>query len=565
MEPLETRLHHEADKRNVLREKAKELIQADQMCAYTFQPQINQSSQDVRQTPIHLRTTEIRQHQEERARERQAAEDARSDCSFQPRISARSDRMVRHKREELYRNLSQGNGSMSKLIGPVEDRLYADAQEMLHRRVSAQSSVDEASQRTPSVDGTSRRICQDSVYFQGAQQDFVTRQQTFELAKQRRQELRSQHADARCTFRPEISDTSRQIVSSNIDYVGETVEERVNRLAVRDVERRNQTKAAVEELHYKDCTFRPSLNATSQMLATRFDDAASLESDNTVTVHERLYKVAQNKPRSGDDLPEKCTFQPTPSKSSKQYAHVKSHYHAKNPTEIMSSIQDELQKKEEHLNELRKEREEAHYTECSFHPKTTKAYEEPNDVVVVSGLGRFFELRDLARKQDEEQRKREAKVFNPSSKTRCDGITIPEPFALSSALPTQKYENALGNPRDECTFHPQTNESENQKLLRRIMNSDSTIPELPSFAYDAWESERKAPLWSTSDAAAGVGTSNFVDLTAGGLGSETTDAELKVPERYHDRQVDAHMAALLARLPASESKREDGARIESES
>merc|ERR1719506_3230917 len=89
----------------------------------------------------------------------------------------------------------------------------------------AASSVGDASLSAPSVDDASRRICKDSVYFQGPQQDFVTRQQTFELAKQRRQELRSQHADAKCTFKPEISDTSRQIVSGNVEYVGETTEE----------------------------------------------------------------------------------------------------------------------------------------------------------------------------------------------------------------------------------------------------------------------------------------------------------------------------------------------------
>merc|ERR1719181_599351 len=102
--------------------------------------------------------------------------------------------------------------------------------------MAAQNAMEEGSTCTPSVDDASRRICRDSVYFQGPQQDFVTRQETFELAKQRRQELRSQHADAACTFKPEISDASRQIVSGNIEFVGETVEERINRMAVKDVE-----------------------------------------------------------------------------------------------------------------------------------------------------------------------------------------------------------------------------------------------------------------------------------------------------------------------------------------
>merc|ERR1719324_1352288 len=143
-----------------------------------------------------------------------------------------------------------------------------------------QNSVGDGnvSQSQPSVDEASRRICQDSVYFQGPQQDFVTRQQTFELAKQRRHELRSQHADAKCTFKPDISDVSRQMVSTNIEYVGETSEERFNRLAVKDVQRRDKVRSELEELHYRDCTFKPALNEKSQMLASKFDDAASVDS-----------------------------------------------------------------------------------------------------------------------------------------------------------------------------------------------------------------------------------------------------------------------------------------------
>merc|ERR1719181_2553484 len=108
--------------------------------------------------------------------------------------------------------------------------------------MAAQNAMEEGSTCTPSVDDASRRICRDSIYFQGPQHDFVTRQETFELAKQRRQELRSQHADAKCTFKPDISDTSRQMVSANIEYVGETSEERFNRLAVKDVQRRDQVR-----------------------------------------------------------------------------------------------------------------------------------------------------------------------------------------------------------------------------------------------------------------------------------------------------------------------------------
>jgi len=483
-----------------------------------------------------MRTEEIRQHQISKAKDRQIAEDQRSDCSFQPRISEKSDRIVRRKRDEMYRNLSQGNGSYIKLLGPVEDRLYADAQDLKQKREDLRDSASDASQSMPSVDNESRRICRDSVYFQGPQQDFLTRQQTFELAKQRRQELRSQHADATCTFKPEISDTSRQIVSGNVEYVGETTEERINRLAVRDVQRRDQVRGALEELHYRECTFKPSLNPTSQMLAAKFEDVASFDSlDAGAVVHERLYRVHANRSTcSQDTRADECTFTPAISTATaKRYSHVKSRYAAQSGAQIMENIQDELQRKEEHLSEKRRRREAEQNAECTFNPETTKSYEEPEQVVVVSGLGRFFELRELARKQQEDQQKREAKVFQPSSKSRCDGITIPEPFALSGGGKAPQKDVASVRISDEqCTFAPKTIESENSKLLKEIMGADGAVPALPDFSDDMWQSE-----WALTNA-----------------GADRKDAwgeplsNMRPPDRYSDPQVDAQMAALLARV-----------------
>jgi len=396
------------------------------------------------------------------------------------------------------------------------------------------------------------------VYFQGPQQDFVTRQQTFELAKQRRQELRAHHADSKCTFKPEISDTSRQIVSGNIEYVGETLDERINRLAVRDVERREKVKAELEELHYKECTFKPALNPTSQMIASKFDDVASMDSaDPNAAIHERLYRLPLNRSKCSDDSrADECTFAPAMSShNAKRFAHVKSRYSAQNGSHLMDNIQEELQKKEEHLSEKRREREEEYYAACTFNPETTKSYQEPDSVVVVSGLGRYFELRDLARRKEEDQAKREAKVFRPNSKMRCDGITIPEPFALSrGGKDTQRPDDYM-HAGDECTFAPTTNESENRKLLRHIMSSDGVNPDLPEFSYDAYGPEWRTPVSSSRwlDDSTMPGASTLGDRTNVGRESAADvwgqhPSDMQETDRYSDRQVNERMAALLARM-----------------
>lgn len=476
LETLEDRLHHEADKRTTLRQKAKELLEADEMCSYTFQPQINRptSGEENGRMPIHLRTEEIRQRQQARVTARQAAEDMRSDCSFQPRISEKSERIVRKKRDQVYKHLSQGDPSCIKLLGPVEERLYAGAQDLQQRRAAQQHSVSEESSM-PSVDEESRRICKSSVYFQGAQQDFLTRQQTFELAKQRRMEVRTQHAQAQCSFRPEISDTSRQIISNNIEFVGETSEERINRLAVKDVEHRDQVRGALEQLQYRECTFKPCLNPTSQALAAKFDEVASLDSGADaaagVPVHERLYRSGLNRvPNSDSSRMEECTFKPNiDPQTAKRYAYVKGHYTG-DGARLMDNIKEELDRKEDYLIEKRREKEELENADCTFAPSTTKPYEEPEHPVVVSGLGRFFELREMAQRQQRQKEEREIKAFHPEANTKYDGVTIPEPFNLSQGCISRHHDSYKRS--EEYSFTPQTNESANRELLQHIMRSD---------------------------------------------------------------------------------------------
>lgn len=478
-EPLAERLHHEADKRSTLRHKAKELLEADDMCSYTFHPQINpdRSNKEVNHTPIHLRAEAIRQMKEERSRAMQTAKNVSAECSFQPRISGRSEQIVQKKREKLYRSLSQGDGNCLKFVGPVEERLYAEAQASEERRAARQDCFSETSQSNPSVDEESKRICRSSIYFQGAQQDFLTRQQTFNLAKQRRMELRAHHAKSKCSFQPKISDTSRQIVSFNIDFVGETTEDRVNRLAVKDVERRNHLRGQLEQIHYQDCTFKPAVNSASQILASKLEASDFAESGPS-PVHERLYRSALEKLKSTDNSheEEEYSFKPQMDpKSAKRFAHVKAHY-ASSGSGVMENIQEDLERKEEHLMEYRCKMEEQQKNECTFTPASRKSYEEPHRPVVVSGLNRFFELKGIALRQQQEKQERETRVFRPEqSNTHCSGVTIPEPFDLSNGRSddscrkknTREWMQRL----DACNFNPHTNESANREIIQQVLNS----------------------------------------------------------------------------------------------
>ena len=55
-----------------------------------------------------------------------------------------------------------------------------------------------------------------------------------------------------------ITETSRQLVCNNLELLGETEQERIERLAVRDRERREAVRLQLEELYHKDGRRVPS-------------------------------------------------------------------------------------------------------------------------------------------------------------------------------------------------------------------------------------------------------------------------------------------------------------------
>lgn len=97
--------------------------------------------------------------------------------------------------------------------------------------------------------------------------------------------------------------------------------------------------------------------------------------------------------------------------------------------------------------------------------------------MIVRGLGRFLELRELAKKQQQEQKQREDKVFclqKAYNETR--NYTVPKPFALSESSKDsirrrlRVREEMRAKERQECTFAPLTMESRNRKVLANLLH-----------------------------------------------------------------------------------------------
>ena len=128
---------------------------------------------------------------------------------------------------------------------------------------------------------------------------------------------------------------------------------------------------------------------------------------------------------------------------------------------------------------------------------------QPAGPVVVRGLGRYLELRNMAAKQKAEKEDLEQAVYRPRGGGRpIGGVTKPKPFNLSSsrdphrkariaaeALEVSSGPVALHDPRltptyphpplhqaenEACTFAPRTNETGGRAVVNLVMTSETT-------------------------------------------------------------------------------------------
>lgn len=131
------------------------------------------------------------------------------------------------------------------------------------------------------------------------------------------------------------------------------------------------------------------------------------------------------------------------------------------------------------LERSRREAEHDRLKECTFAPKMHESKtekgssQEERSPVVVRGLGRYMELKDMAKRQAEAQRQREQKAFIVEPPARLQPFTVPAPFNLSEARLDERgaarLRDLAQHEMQECTFAPKTNEASATQLLARIM------------------------------------------------------------------------------------------------
>ena len=134
------------------------------------------------------------------------------------------------------------------------------------------------------------------------------------------------------------------------------------------------------------------------------------------------------------------------------------------------------------IEEITHQNQYDEYKMCTFQPSINRSRpKKGNGPVVVKGFGRFLELKELAKKIEEEKSAREDRAFMvENSRYRSGNRTVPKPFKLSGKGRAKRRKELEAKIRaeelKECTFNPKTTESRNRKLISELLaDEDSEI------------------------------------------------------------------------------------------
>lgn len=205
-----------------------------------------------------------------------------------------------------------------------------------------------------------------------------------------------------CTFAPEINLTSDIIMETDPKRGKETVEERIKRLSTKDAKKKEVIKELLEQEYYQNLDFKPKINKVSKTLA-------KTSSINELAYNKRGEEVKSllEEKRAQEELRE-CTFQPNlMTREKPQFRHIESKYRS-GEDNIAKMIKEEQDERQEWIEQERRNKEYDEIKDCTFKPRIKNKVGIPGekDVVVVRGLSRHLELRELKQRQEQEKKER---------------------------------------------------------------------------------------------------------------------------------------------------------------
>ncbi|GAB4819424.1 hypothetical protein N2152v2_006470 [Parachlorella kessleri] len=465
--PVDERLYRQAEGKWEELQRAKQAQESAQLAECTFSPQLNQPDRHLRReyTPIHQRVSEEQRKRSVKLAQMRVLDDLTNpDTTFTPRLNPKSRQLAAEKEErELY----------SPATGISLRRSKSNAAEL---------AVSEACTFSPALNPASQRLLDDSA---SVPSDFKERLRYYSQKRDLKQRQLQAEQDAQsCTFRPDTGNAVEVLAfSERAGNLLETEAERYERMALDEAARLEAKRAAKEQEIYGGMNFKPRLNPKSLRMA-KSSTVEELASTDKVA-----RKVAQLKAEEEQRLRQECTFRPNTAKPP-----VRGYGYEYEPApqpkarlaiagqgfeNLVDRIHEYQAEKEAKAARVKEEEERRQLRECSFVPEINKQPVKAKGPVVVRGMERYLELKQLAEKQKREAEERASQVFNLNPQGPPAGRTVPRPFKLTglarleqraTTKQSEALQAALQERMAQCTFKPQTNYAKRQQALAGILS-----------------------------------------------------------------------------------------------
>eukprot|EP00466_Bigelowiella_natans_P000967 jgi/Bigna1/75006/fgenesh1_pg.32_\ len=492
--PVEDRLLEHANDKISQRMRMKKQLEEKRIKECTFSPHISINSRRVMQqaggggdAPIHRRLGALEKEKQIRLLKLRKEKYNDENLRFAPKINDKSKTIVEKKRKGVEAALPVEDRLRSKLGTNILKKMMR--QEQVERELSAELTFG------PKLSENSKRIVQEK--FQGREKGFYDRQLIYEDIKQEKLKAKRAHAINQHTYNPNIGNSEEVLENSRAKrylYQYSDREDIFERLAFKDSEDLKESRVAVlvvrssniyalanrlqlEREVYSGLNFKPEINEVSRELVR------GKERDIYDLVYDESREQAQEEAKelAEERLLQDCTFKPNieASKSSKWRAPVNRIRLNGGSEDLLKQIERKKAAREGRLQRVRAAKEYEEAKECTFEPETTKKrVKQPTGPVLIRGMARFMQTKQLAKQLEKEKKMREDKAFNVTkraSRSRNKPYTIPKPFKLSKNIAQKKkkrnLEKALrAKDSKTCTFRPQTLERTNRRILKQILD-----------------------------------------------------------------------------------------------
>ena len=391
------------------REKAKRNEEIQQAIKFSFKPAINHHESKA-SIPVESRFKYERSRLEDKEKIRRMQKvDQEAQCTLKPSISKRylNNPVPLYKRVEEVHIEKFKNFSQLKKKYEVDLSFKPKINEKL-RNLSDQRKLNNDSKnstkclsRTASCKQISL-VNQDISYFKlpkrekSQDYEFLDRQirckeKAVESLKKKRENKEKEFG-----FTPVVNKNSLILVESSNSP--KNFEQKVRKLSEGNLDKVKKIDM-IREKFYSQFRYSPEINSKSQKIG-RVSSVERLTQTNKEKINAKRIEGFEIQ-----DLKNCKNFQ-----GGKQFRYVKSCY--RQGSDISANIESSLNKKANKTRDIKNKRDYEEIKNCSFKPEVNTEVFQFGNSNTVKGLGRYFELKEMAKRMTKEKYERELKVFS---------------------------------------------------------------------------------------------------------------------------------------------------------